>query len=138
MRFWAVAMIASLAASGALAKGGHKHHHAKPKAEAESAAPAHASGPDGSWSVEATTSVGTCPALIPSKLDISDGKIASVEGAQVESWGYVDESGNIVARFTGAGEHVARFHGVLKGGKGSGAWSSSTDMCGGTWKAAQE
>lgn len=138
MRFWAVAVIASLAASGAIAKGGHRRHHAKPKAEAESAAPVQGSGPDGSWSVDATTSVGACPSLIPSKLQIADGKIASAEGAQVDSWGYVDESGNIVARFTGAGEHVARFHGVLKSGKGSGAWSSSTDMCGGTWRAAQQ
>lgn len=138
MRSWAIAVLASLAASGALAKGGHKHH-AKPTQEAaESAAPARATDPNGAWNVEALTSVGTCPSLIPTKLQISDRKIASAEGAVVESWGYVDEEGNIVARFTGSGDHVARFHGTLKGGKGSGAWSSSTDMCGGTWKAAQQ
>jgi hypothetical protein len=135
MRFWAIAVAASLVASGAMAKGGHKHH-AKPKEAAENAS-SHPLDPSGSWSVESTTSVGTCPTLIPSRLEIADGKIASA-GGEVQSWGYVDETGNIVARFTGAGEHVARFHGTLKGGKGSGAWSSSTDMCGGTWKAAQQ
>ncbi|QGM96469.1 hypothetical protein [Methylocystis parvus] len=138
MRLWAIAIAASLATSGALAKGGHKHH-AKPAETPQSAAPAStASEPNGSWSIEATTSVGTCPSLIPTKLQIAEGKIASAEGAAVESWGYVDEEGNIVARFTGSGDHIARFHGTLKGGKGSGAWSSSTDMCGGTWKAAQQ
>ncbi|WP_442754860.1 hypothetical protein ACNHKD_18005 [Methylocystis sp. JAN1] len=138
MRSWAIAVAVSLAASGALAKGGYKHHRTEPNEVVESAAPAHVSDPDGSWSVEATTSVGACPSLIPSKLDVAGGKIASAEGAPVTSWGYVDETGNIVARFTGEGEHVARFHGVLKGGKGAGAWSSSTDMCGGTWKAARQ
>lgn len=136
MRFWAIAVAASLLASGAWAKGGHNKHHAKAKEPAQTAF-AH-SDPNGSWTVESTTSVGSCPSLIPSTLEIADGKIAAANGAQVQSWGYVDETGNIVARFTGAGEHVARFHGTLKGGKGSGAWSSSTDMCGGTWKAAQQ
>lgn len=136
MKLWVIALAASLAASGALAKG--QKHGARPREAAETAAPARSSGPNGSWSVDAVTSVGNCPSLIPNKLEIADRKISSAEGAPVETWGYVDDEGNIVARFTGAGEHVARFHGTLKGGKGSGAWSSSTDMCGGTWKAAQQ
>ncbi len=136
MRFWVIVVAASLAASGALAKG-HKQH-AKPKEAVASTAPVHSADPNGAWSVEATTSVGACPSLIPNRLQIADKKVTSAEGAPVDTWGYVDDDGNIVARFTGAGEHVARFHGVLKGGKGTGAWSSSTDMCGGTWKAAQQ
>jgi hypothetical protein len=137
MRIWAIVLTATLAAGGAaLAKG--QKHYARAKEAPESAAPSHASDPNGSWSVEATTSVGNCASLIPSRLQIADNKIASAEGAPVASWGYVDEGGNIVARFTGEGEHVARFHGTLKGGKGSGAWSSSTDMCGGTWRGAQQ
>jgi hypothetical protein len=55
----------------------------------------------------------------------------------VTSWGYVDDAGQIVARFTGSGDRVARFHGQLRGSQGSGAWSSSTDMCGGTWRATR-
>lgn len=134
MRGWVIVLAASLAASGAEAKA---HKHAR-QAKAEKPAAAAARDPNGSWAVEATTTVGNCPALIPSALTLADNKIASAAGASVQAWGYVDESGNIVARFTGEGEHVARFHGTLKGGKGAGAWSSSTDLCGGEWRAAQE
>jgi hypothetical protein len=132
MRLWLLILAAALATSGATAKATKRH--AKPAETAESAAPAE---PNGAWSVDATTTVGDCPSLIPSRLQIAEGKIASVEGAAVQSWGYVDEGGNLVARFTGAGEHVVRFHGALKGSRGAGAWSSSTDMCGGTWRAAR-
>lgn len=138
MRFWAIALAASLTTGGALAKDHKERSHHRKEAAAEPAATASQRDPNGSWRVEAVTSVGNCPALIPSKLQIADNKLAAAEGAAVSSWGYVDEDGNIVARFTAEGDHVARFHGALKGGKGTGAWSSSTDMCGGTWKAAQE
>jgi hypothetical protein len=133
MRIWVIVAAAALAASGAEAKAHKRAKAAQP--EPAASAPR---DPNGAWSIEATTTVGNCPALIPTELTIADNKIENASGASVSSWGYVDESGNIVARFTGAGEHVVRFHGALKGGKGSGAWSSSTDMCGGTWKAAQQ
>lgn len=136
MRVWALALAASLAASGALAK---PHHHTHRKAAtAQPRQTVEARDPNGSWAVEASTTVGSCPALIPTSLTIAENKLASVAGSAVQAWGYLDENGNIVARFTGEGEHVARFHGTLKAGKGAGAWSSSTDMCGGTWRAAQE
>lgn len=133
MRVWIVALSASLVASGALAKP-HKHRRA-------AEAPAQATGladPNGSWIIEATTTVGACPTLIPTAVTVADHRIADAAGAGVTSWGYVDDVGNIVARFTGEGDRVARFHGALKGGKGSGAWSSSTDMCGGTWRAERQ
>ncbi len=133
MRFLVVALSASLVAGGAMAK---PHKHRRPAAPA-----AVASGPadpNGSWTIEATTTVGECPTLIPTDLVVADNRIADASGARVASWGYVDEAGNVVARFTGEGEHVARFHGALKGGRGSGAWSSSTDMCGGTWRAERQ
>lgn len=134
MKFWVIAIAASLAASGAFAKP-HKHRkHAATKPVAE-AAPR---DPNGVWNIESTTSVGNCASLIPNALTIADNKLTEGPAANVTVWGYVDERGSIVARFTGEGEHVARFHGVLKGGKGSGAWSSSTDMCGGSWRGAQE
>jgi len=135
MRFWALTLAATVAASGALGKHSHGKH-VKQAAQAPQAAAYR--DPNGSWTVEASTTVGSCPSLIPSPLTLADNKIASGGGANVQVWGYLDEEGNIVARFTGEGEHVARFHGTLKGGKGSGAWSSSTDMCGGNWRAAQD
>jgi hypothetical protein len=131
MRFWLILVVCAAAAGGAQAKT-HKRH----KSTAATTAPVAPSSPDGAWTIEATTSVGACPALIPTALTIADNKLERAEGAEVTTWGYVDDSGNIVARFTGEGGRVARFHGLLKGGKGSGAWSSSTDMCGGTWRGA--
>ena len=128
-------LAATVAASGALGKHSHGKH-VKQAAQAPQAAAYR--DPNGTWTVEASTTVGSCPSLIPSSFTLVDNKIASGGGANVQVWGYVDEEGNIVARFTGEGEHVVRFHGTLKGGKGSGAWSSSTDICGGNWRAAQD
>jgi hypothetical protein len=136
MKFWVIAVAASLAASGALAKSHKRHAHERKSA----AAPVESTtrNPNGSWTIDVATSVGNCPALVPTGLTIADNKITSVSGAGVAPWGYVDEDGNIVARFTDEGGRVARFHGTVKGGRGSGAWSSSTDMCGGTWRGAQQ
>lgn len=136
MRSWVlVALAATVAASGALAKSHHGKQRKRATESAQAAAPRDANGV---WNIAPATTVGNCPGLIPTSLTLAGNKIASAGGAQVQAWGYLDENGNIVARFTGEGEHVARFHGTLKSGRGEGAWSSSTDMCGGTWRAAQE
>lgn len=94
---------------------------------------------DGAWTIEATTTVGSCPALFPSAIDIKGDLLAdtgavAASSARTTRWGYVESDGTIVARFTTQGS-VARAHGQLRGNAGSGAWSSSTDMCGGVWKA---
>lgn len=133
MRIFLSALAICLAASGAFAKPPHKPQ--KPKQATEQAAPAPVGDPNGSWSIEAATTVGECPMLIPDAVQIADNKIVPAPSGGVSSWGYVDEEGTIVARFTGEGERVARFHGTLRSGKGTGAWSSSTDMCGGIWRA---
>jgi len=126
-----LALAICVAAGGADAKPNYK---AKPKVGAEQATIA-VGDPNGSWTVEATTTVGECATLIPTSLEIADNRLTAAAGAQASAWGYVDQDGSIVARFTGAGERVARLHGTMRGGKASGAWSSSTDMCGGVWRA---
>ena len=93
---------------------------------------------NGSWSVQATTSVGSCSNLIPDSLVIVDNKISETTGANVSVWGYIDETGAITARFTSSDGHVARFHGRFRGSNGAGAWSSSTDLCGGSWRAVRQ
>jgi len=133
MRILALALAACLAAGMAHAK---QPRNQKAKPESEQALTGPVGDPNGRWNIEATTTVGECLSLIPPSFDIIDNKIAATPGPAVSSWGYVDEDGTIVARFTGEGERVARFHGTLRGGKGSGAWSSSTDLCGGTWRAS--
>lgn len=132
MRFWIISLAACLAAGGAVAKT------RKPRADAQEASAGGGRDANGSWRIDAATTVGNCPSLIPTGLVVADNRIASAAGANVSVWGYVDDSGNIVARFTGEGEHVARFHGALKNNAGSGAWSSSTDMCGGSWRAVRQ
>lgn len=93
---------------------------------------------DGAWTIEATTTVGSCPALVPNAIDIRSDRVAETAVDAVSKrtapWGYVESDGTIVARFTTQGR-IARAHGQLRGNAGSGAWSSSTDMCGGVWKA---
>jgi hypothetical protein len=134
MRFGPVILAAALMlASGALAKTRNMPHKARNDAPPAAAAPV--GDVNGAWTIEATASVGECPAIIPDNLTIAENKIASAPGDATAPWGYVEEDGTIVARFTGEGGRVARFHGQLRGGKGSGAWSSSTDMCGGSWRA---
>lgn len=133
MKIWLLALAICAVAGGASAKQHYRPQ--KPKSPAERAAPAPVGDPNGSWTIEATTSVGECPMLIPDSLQIAENKVTAAPGAPGAPWGYVDEDGTIVARFTSEGERVARFHGTLRSGKGSGAWSSSTDMCGGTWRA---
>lgn len=90
---------------------------------------------DGAWTIEATTTVGSCPALVPAYLTIRGNRVASVGGVSADPWGYVEGDGTFVARFTDQGGRLARVNGRLSGAAGSGAWSSSTDMCGGTWRA---
>ena len=94
-----------------------------------------ASGYDGAWTFETTTTVGNCPALVPNYVTIRDNRVASTDGASNNPWGYVESDGTIVARFSDQGGHLARANGHLRGTDGNGAWSSSTDMCGGTWHA---
>ena len=93
--------------------------------------------PDGEWRVESSTTVGSCDAPIPGAFTIADHRISGASGARATSWGYVDETGQLIARFTGTGGRVVRLSGQLVGATGSGAWSSPTDLCGGIWRATR-
>lgn len=135
MRFFILLLAVSLVASGAQAK--QRNKPAKAKSDAETSANAAVGDSNGEWTIESSTTVGQCSGLVPSTMRVADNKIAAASDASIASWGYVDDAGTLVARFTSSGERVARFHGTLRGGKGSGAWSSSTDMCGGTWRATR-
>lgn len=89
---------------------------------------------DGVWEFSSTTTSGSCPSIAPGDVTIQDSRVVSANGGGAEPWGYVESDGTFVARFT-TGEHVSRANGSLRGDSGSGAWSSSTDFCGGTWRA---
>jgi hypothetical protein len=49
----------------------------------------------------------------------------------------VEGNGAFVAGFTDANGHVSRAVGKLSGSSGKGAWSSSSDYCGGRWTASR-
>ncbi len=132
MKHAVVVVLAILAATETHAKSGKRRAGGADPVAAQTAL-----NPDGAWRIESSTTVGACSGLIPDALSIADHKIASAPGAPVTSWGYVDEAGQLVARFTGTSGRVVRLHGQLTGAKGSGAWSSSTDMCGGVWRGTR-
>ncbi len=94
-------------------------------------------GHDGIWSFETTTVSGSCPGLAPSNVTIQGGSVISANSGSVSPWGYVEGDGTFVARFTDQSGHVSRASGTLQGVSGSGAWSSSTDLCGGAWRATR-
>ncbi len=100
------------------------------------AAPAHAftSKFDGDWSVALRTTVGECPQSTDGTVRIAEGRVVASSGEGVGVWGYVEDSGAVSARFT-QGEAMLRANGTIKGAKASGAWSSNTNYCGGTWTA---
>jgi hypothetical protein len=113
-----------------------KPRPAPPQGEESGSKPRHGLF-DGPWVFDVTTTVGDCPALISNVVGIEDDRIASIDDEAVSPWGYVDEDGTFVGRLTRQGGRVARVHGRLNGSAGSGAWSSSTDFCGGTWRASR-
>ena len=89
---------------------------------------------DGDWQVEARTTVGECAPGVSGTVRIEGGRVVASSADGVQVWGYLEDNGDISTRFT-AGQKMARANGRLKGASGSGAWSSNTDYCGGTWKA---
>ena len=89
---------------------------------------------DGDWQVEARTTVGECRPEVAGTVRIEGGRVVASSAEGVAVWGYLEDNGDIAARFT-AGQKMARANGRLKSASGSGAWSSNTDYCGGVWKA---
>ena len=92
---------------------------------------------DGAWIFEATTASGDCPSLAPSSVTIQGGRVVSANNGAMTPWGYVEGDGTFVARFTDQNGRISRASGTLRGASGSGAWSSSTNLCGGAWRASR-
>ena len=92
---------------------------------------------DGVWTFEASTTAGSCPSLLPRDITIRGGHVVAANGGSSEPWGYVEGNGTFVARITDQNGHVARVVGKLSSGSGKGAWSSSSDYCGGRWRASR-
>lgn len=89
---------------------------------------------DGEWAVEVRTTVGECEPVVSGAVTIAGGQIIASSGADIGAWGYLEDSGDLSARFT-RGQDMLRAQGKLKGKAGAGAWSSNTRYCGGKWSA---
>jgi hypothetical protein len=92
---------------------------------------------DGVWAIDVKTTVGECEPRIAGTVTIEDGQVVASSGEQIGVWGYVEDNGTISTRFT-QGQAMLRANGTAKGAKASGAWSSNTNYCGGTWSALRE
>ena len=86
---------------------------------------------DGNWSVDLRTTVGECQQGVAGEVTVQEGRIVASSGEKIEAWGYIEDNGVVVARFT-QGQAMLRANGTIKGAKASGAWSSNTNYCGGT------
>jgi hypothetical protein len=126
-----IAAVLGIAAAPAPALAKARHSRVD-RSQSAAAAP---QGFDGGWTIEATTTVGSCAALVPGAVTIRDRKIVEAAGGAVSSWGYVEGDGTLVARFAAQDGRTVRANGRLTANGGSGAWSSNTDLCGGTWSA---
>jgi hypothetical protein len=91
---------------------------------------------DGKWSVALETTAGNCAPSANVTVTVQNARIVSIDGADVQPWGYVDASNGVVGRFS-QGERVLRANGSVKGAHASGAWSASADFCGGRWTASR-
>lgn len=89
---------------------------------------------DGRWKVEIQTTVGKCTPSAEAIVTIKDNRVAAIDAANIEPWGYIEDSATFVGHFS-QGEHVLRANGDVKGATASGPWSSNTDFCGGRWSA---
>ena len=92
---------------------------------------------DGAWTVDVHTTVGNCQPEIEGVVTIQSGRIVASNAADTAVWGYVEDSGDVSARFT-QGQAILRASGKAKAALASGAWSSNTNYCGGTWSARRE
>lgn len=95
------------------------------------AAPLAAAGYDGRWRVEFDTQVGACERSFGWPLEIVNGSVVPKDG--VDASGFIAREG-LASLTIRRGQDIFRAQGRVKGQTGSGAWSSSTALCGGRWK----
>jgi len=93
-------------------------------------------GFDGGWSVQITTSRGTCSSGVGFGVEIRDGVVRAAGGFDVQ--GSVAANGATRVRIA-AGNQCASGSGRLSGNSGSGTWQGvgSQGACSGSWYATR-
>ena len=96
--------------------------------------PAAASGFDGRWSVELITRQGGCDPSFRIPVQVADGRLAAVAGAEVTSFGAIDGRGRVTLQLSRGAETLSA-QGRVQGGAGQGVWSLPARNCSGVWRA---
>lgn len=94
---------------------------------------------DGTYAVEVATLDGSCG---PSHgtVEIRHGQVASVSPNThgIYATGLIEDDGTVSMSFHWGNGDVAHVGGTVKAASGTGAWSSPTTLCGGTWRADKQ
>jgi len=94
---------------------------------------------DGTYAVEIATLDGTCG---PSRgtVEVQHGQVVSISPNThgIYATGLIEDDGTVSMSFHWGNGDVAHVGGMMKVGSGTGAWSSPTTLCGGTWRADKE
>ncbi len=100
-----------------------------------SVSPALAGGYDGSWSVELTTTNGSCALAYRGLINVNGGQI-NQSGLFMQAAGVVDGSGRVALNITKGNDRLAA-GGHLKAQAGSGSWNLPSQQCAGQWRATK-
>ncbi|SFK12848.1 hypothetical protein [Methylocapsa palsarum] len=91
---------------------------------------------DGVYAVDVVTRQGACDRSYRWTIAVSGGRVRSTGDALMQASGSIDKNGVVALTFRRDND-FARAAGRVKGSTGSGAWSSPTLQCGGSWRATR-
>jgi hypothetical protein len=92
---------------------------------------------DGIYAVDITTRQGRCDRDYHWLIAVSGGRVSSAGDMLMEASGRISRRGIVALAFERFGQ-VAMATGKLTRGAGSGAWSSPTMQCAGSWRATRQ
>jgi hypothetical protein len=92
---------------------------------------------DGIYAVDITTRHGRCNRDYHWLIAVSGGRVSSAGDMLMEASGRISRRGIVALAFERFGQ-VAMATGKLTRGSGSGAWSSPTMQCAGSWRATRQ
>ena len=92
---------------------------------------------DGVYSIEITTSAGSCSKTYRGSVTITNGQVSATSAPGASASGLVEDDGTVSLSFRENGQ-IANVGGKMGVGHGHGPWSSPTAECGGWWYAERQ
>lgn len=92
---------------------------------------------DGVYSIEITTTAGSCAKTYHGTVTITGGHISAISDPGASAAGLVEDDGTVSLMFRENGQ-IVNVGGRLSGRRGRGPWSSPTAECGGWWRAERQ